>query len=199
MTVGVATAVAMTACTLFLLPSLLLQMLATGLIFGYCAGIASRIAVRPHLAAAALLIAAAPTIFAAGTWDDVAHRVIMGMFSVFLLGALQTTRFTYCSAVRNIEIRLDMATLARNDPLTGLSNRLGLREAFRKASHRGTIAIHYLDLDGFKRINDQFGHAAGDCALIEVARRLALLHPQNAFAASRFYSSGWCEGLAGVA
>ncbi|MEC3947704.1 GGDEF domain-containing protein [Sphingobium sp. HWE2-09] len=69
-----------------------------------------------------------------------------------------------------------MGKLARYDPLTGLANRLLVRESFltRATSCRPDqqIALHYLDLDGFKAINDQFGHPVGDVMLGQVAQRL---------------------------
>ncbi|MCW4461182.1 GGDEF domain-containing protein [Sphingomonas sp. BT-65] len=70
-----------------------------------------------------------------------------------------------------------MAQLAKHDALTGLANRLLLRERFHDASQaalRGNsrLAVHFIDLDGFKPINDGYGHPAGDAVLQEVARRL---------------------------
>src|SRR3546814_18783225 len=70
-----------------------------------------------------------------------------------------------------------MAKLARTDALTGLSNRLLLRELFQdRAANavraKSLVALHYLDLDGFKAINDRYGHPAGDALLEQVARRL---------------------------
>jgi diguanylate cyclase (GGDEF)-like protein/PAS domain S-box-containing protein len=69
------------------------------------------------------------------------------------------------------------SALALRDPLTGLSNRRGfdhlLGQALRRAAERGTeVALAYLDLDSLKRINDRFGHSAGDAVLQETARRL---------------------------
>ncbi len=58
------------------------------------------------------------------------------------------------------------------DPLTGLANRRCLHErAASAADVRGALLL--LDIDHFKRINDQQGHASGDTVLVEVARRLA--------------------------
>jgi len=67
--------------------------------------------------------------------------------------------------------------LAEHDALTGLPNRLlltdRLAQAIARASRKTSlIAVLFLDLDGFKRINDSFGHAAGDDLLKSVARRL---------------------------
>jgi len=67
--------------------------------------------------------------------------------------------------------------LAHFDPLTGLPNRalLSDRMAMALAQARrsgGRVAVALIDLDGFKPINDTWGHAVGDRILIEVARRL---------------------------
>ncbi len=64
---------------------------------------------------------------------------------------------------------------ALHDSLTGLPNRTLFSDRVRMASSRRGVrgfAIIYLDLDGFKLVNDTLGHAAGDQVLIEVARRL---------------------------
>ncbi|MHA7898215.1 MAG: diguanylate cyclase domain-containing protein [Henriciella sp.] len=63
---------------------------------------------------------------------------------------------------------------AVHDTLTGLLNRFGFEEAIdqsQSARHR-PLAIMQIDLDGFKSVNDSYGHAAGDFVLQEVARRL---------------------------
>ena len=70
--------------------------------------------------------------------------------------------------------------LANHDGLTGLPNRRWLCEALngavaRAKRHRALMAILFVDLDGFKPVNDRFGHAAGDAVLLEVARRLKSL------------------------
>ena len=70
-----------------------------------------------------------------------------------------------------------IASLAYNDALTGLANRTSLAPALEQAiertrRHRSKLAGVFMDLDGFKQINDLHGHAAGDAFLVEVARRL---------------------------
>jgi len=68
--------------------------------------------------------------------------------------------------------------LGRRDPLTGLGNARLLRERLayeiaRHARHDRPLAVVVLDLDGFKGVNDRFGHAAGDEVLREVGAALA--------------------------
>lgn len=70
-----------------------------------------------------------------------------------------------------------MESLAHTDKLTGLPNRIALdsymEEAMtRAAENEGTLTFLYLDLDGFKGINDTHGHQAGDALLQNVAARL---------------------------
>lgn len=67
--------------------------------------------------------------------------------------------------------------MAHYDPLTGLPNRIlfadRLTQAIAHSKREKTLlAICFLDLDGFKPINDQFGHDAGDQVLVEVAERI---------------------------
>lgn len=75
------------------------------------------------------------------------------------------------------EAKQQLEAMALHDGLTGLPNRSVLfsrlddllHAAYRSGRHVGVL---YLDLDGFKPVNDTYGHAAGDAVLIEVARRL---------------------------
>jgi diguanylate cyclase (GGDEF)-like protein/PAS domain S-box-containing protein len=67
--------------------------------------------------------------------------------------------------------------LANHDALTGLPNRLHcldrLAHALARTRREGrSTAVLFCDLDRFKQVNDQFGHAGGDALLIEIARRL---------------------------
>ena len=81
------------------------------------------------------------------------------------------------SSRKRAEVRLREEALC--DPLTGLLNRRGLEDAIerrlRESAARGRAdVLLYLDLDGFKPINDRFGHAEGDvalCAMADVLRR----------------------------
>ena len=73
--------------------------------------------------------------------------------------------------------RQRIANLAYSDPLTGLANRTSLLPALDQAVQRARrknskLAVVFLDLDGFKQINDMHGHDAGDALLVELAGRL---------------------------
>ncbi|HJW24338.1 MAG TPA: EAL domain-containing protein [Rhodocyclaceae bacterium] len=83
--------------------------------------------------------------------------------------------FSDITALKEHQQRLEY--LAHYDPLTRLPNRVLLgdriQQALNQAQRSGeVVAVAYLDLDGFKPINDNLGHAAGDLLLVEVARRL---------------------------
>jgi len=77
-----------------------------------------------------------------------------------------------------------LARLAHHDSLTGLPNRKLLDERLQQAlvrakRHSRQVAVLYLDLDGFKQLNDTLGHEAGDKALLEIAHRLQALVRQT--------------------
>lgn len=81
------------------------------------------------------------------------------------------------AALRTKAVTDQLAAEAATDSLTGLLNRsqLHLRAAEAvaiSARHGRPLACLMIDVDHFKRINDTFGHAAGDAVLVEVARRL---------------------------
>ena len=80
-------------------------------------------------------------------------------------------------ALANINLRQRLQNLSLRDPLTGLFNRRYLDEQFELELARarrggGRFAVLMLDLDHFKRFNDNFGHDAGDYLLQNVARQL---------------------------
>lgn len=164
----------------------LLHLITVSLVFGFGAGIVSRTSVRPGMCVAALLTATVPTVIALAMHASEPnamslHRELF-LIEAFIVAAitglsLQTVAHLYRSAVEHHTARHDMAKLARTDALTGLSNRLLLREQFQdRAANavraKSLVALHYLDLDGFKAINDRHGHPAGDALLEQVARRL---------------------------
>lgn len=78
-----------------------------------------------------------------------------------------------------LRAQAELARLSEVDDLTGLANRRGffaeLRRAMPEADATGrSVVVLYCDVDGLKRVNDTYGHEAGDLLLVEVARRLQL-------------------------
>ena len=67
----------------------------------------------------------------------------------------------------------DLETLASRDVLTGIANRRGFVAAFADAALGQRHGLLLVDIDHFKSINDNHGHAAGDAVIIEVSRRIA--------------------------
>lgn len=75
------------------------------------------------------------------------------------------------------EHEAELSRVAHYDALTGIPNRVLLADRMKQAiaksaRERNVVAVCYLDLDGFKAINDNLGHDAGDQVLVEVAKRI---------------------------
>lgn len=105
----------------------------------------------------------------------------------FQFGAtLDMLLFLRVMALRTHALRLEaqqarrerdvLHSLAHSDALTGLTNRRGLQQALGDALSSSTptdlVAVYLVDLDGFKPINDSYGHDVGDELLVAVAHRL---------------------------
>ena len=91
--------------------------------------------------------------------------------------ALEAMVAVSSDAFARLKLTDDMTHLARHDLLTNLPNRGLLLDrvghALQMTARRDTrIALLFVDLDGFKPVNDRFGHAAGDAVLVDVAQRL---------------------------
>jgi diguanylate cyclase (GGDEF)-like protein/PAS domain S-box-containing protein len=83
--------------------------------------------------------------------------------------------FSDISLLKQHEQRLEY--MAYYDALTGIPNRVLLRDRILQGiaqvrRHGGLLAVCYLDLDGFKPVNDRFGHEVGDVVLVEMAHRI---------------------------
>jgi diguanylate cyclase (GGDEF)-like protein len=81
------------------------------------------------------------------------------------------------TALQNGRLLDEITHQARHDQLTGLANRIRFSETLRAAierahSHREPLELFYIDLDGFKPVNDEFGHEIGDHLLVAVGERL---------------------------
>ena len=91
----------------------------------------------------------------------------------------------------------EMTHSAQHDFLTGLPNRMLLNDRISQAialapRHRNQVAVLFLDLDGFKHINDSLGHPIGDQLLQSVAERLVTCVRARTRSAARAATSSWC-------
>lgn len=89
---------------------------------------------------------------------------------------LETLASVTASALDKAALHEDVAKQATRDALTGLANRRAFEDALQSRAigkrSTDTSGVMFLDLDGFKKINDEHGHNAGDEVLIETAKRL---------------------------
>ncbi len=163
-----------------------LAMVVIGILVVYVFGLVLRLSIRPVICAVSALIVIGPvsagllfyipdgrilTPASAGT----ALAIIVGIVTA---SAFEMMRYTYCLALDQLVARRDLSHMARQDPLTGLPNRISLRERFDEelaSIGRGALlAIHYIDLDDFKAVNDTHGHQIGDALLRQVANRMTV-------------------------
>ena len=111
----------------------------------------------------------------AGADDHLRHPLDEVELQLRLIAAARLTALHTALARREEQLHAanaELATAARRDPLTGLGNRLRLREAAeRLRTVPGAVAL--VDVDHFKRFNDTGGHLAGDEALVAVAGVIA--------------------------
>ena len=113
----------------------------------------------------------------------------MGMYAIAVLDVfllvITSTPMIYFWIIKPYAVERDAAMqqvshMAYHDTLTQLANRRLLTEHLNKLISmnvrvKSHSAILFIDLDGFKRINDEYGHDVGDSVLIEVAKRLSAL------------------------
>jgi diguanylate cyclase (GGDEF)-like protein len=160
------------------------QLLVTGMMFGYCAGAVIRLSVRPALVAisvpAVMLLTFAGFAVHYANSEGLYGGAYVGLgllVAMFSLGTVEMVNHLYRTTLEQLTTKSMLSHLARKDELTGLSNRLSLRERFDqdmiKVRRSGDfIALHFVDLDRFKAVNDNHGHPVGDALLKMVAGRL---------------------------
>jgi diguanylate cyclase (GGDEF)-like protein len=152
------------------------HMLIICLLVGYCAGVATGTGLRPLIAIPSMMLAILPPVSVAAFRLEPLYLGMSLLSLAFLAGGTQSVLVRVKSVTAEVAKQLAAGELARRDSLTALPNRLALHERYEEGRNSrrrsGLTAVHYLDLDGFKPVNDRFGHAAGDDLLCAVAQRL---------------------------
>ncbi len=102
-----------------------------------------------------------------GVWADLRATLLSPQESLWVLADI--------TGLKEQATRLE--TLAFHDPLTGLPNRAMLQQLLERElatckRFGGALAVCFMDLDGFKPVNDRMGHEAGDVVLQKIAERL---------------------------
>lgn len=98
---------------------------------------------------------------------------VLGLFAKLIEYQVERERVVQGLRISNAEL----ASRALTDPLTGAPNRRAVMQELQRMLGRmqrdgGTLQLAFIDLDGFKQINDSYGHEVGDCFLIEIVKRL---------------------------
>jgi diguanylate cyclase (GGDEF)-like protein len=125
--------------------------------------------------------------------------------AAFIIPILIAPWMTWISAqatLRLHEMRLDLEKLVRTDPLSGALNRRGLTEYVERAfaDHRrsGAFTVIVLDIDRFKSINDNYGHAMGDVVITRVVEIMRTIVGEENAAVGRFGGDEFGALIGGV-
>jgi diguanylate cyclase (GGDEF)-like protein len=154
------------------------QLLTSGVAIGICGGQSTaRVTCRPWIPLASGTIILSTLTVCALIWKD-AFSPVFAIFAVlYLYTYIEACRHSARTILGRLIAESELAALVRRDSLTGLANRMGFEEELDRAllalrRNRGKVSLLMLDLDGFKAVNDDLGHLAGDAVLRGVADRL---------------------------
>jgi len=151
-----------------------LQVLSATLVTAALGLICARNYAAPNFATLLLLLMDVPFAAGAVLADAPLLSVIVILTPPFMFGARQIITTFHGTLLKSLKAEKENLYLAYHDSLTGILNRQGMDHHLAKLANEPThtMAIVSLDLDGFKAINDEYGHGAGDTVLVEVARRI---------------------------
>ena len=119
-----------------------------------------------------------PNVWLGENWGVVYALVELALANATLFGVMQVFMGFKEASARESSRLETLHRLAYTDALTGLPNRLALEGALAStleppfAGSAGGVAVFFIDVDGFKSVNDSLGHEAGDALLKTVAARL---------------------------
>ena len=160
-----------------ILPVILLAGIGVTAVLG---SVSSRSAGLPRFGIIMMCLAALPFSLAT-IMSPIPYLFVVGLqVPLCLTGTILILRENYKILLGLHQAEQENLRLAHHDLLTGLPNRVMKRKRLNEllsgpilsTNRQAQFAVFCLDLDGFKEVNDRFGHAAGDAVLIAVAGRL---------------------------
>ncbi|MBB1631950.1 GGDEF domain-containing protein [Cupriavidus sp. UME77] len=127
-----------------------------------------------------ILLSLGPCCLAALLTDETVMRLTLVQIPFYLVAMSIAAFHLNRLLVTTMKAERESDRMARHDALTGLPNRVGLAHASALLSKEnqaadGKTAVLYMDLDGFKPVNDLHGHDAGDRLLVTLGKRLNAL------------------------
>ncbi|MDQ2839564.1 MAG: GGDEF domain-containing protein [Acidobacteriota bacterium] len=142
-------------------------------IFIFCSGISGRIGANPRTAKLHGLVMLFVLGFCLWNPHDELSWTVEAMLTMFAFAHCHAVQEKYDIVVEQIRAQRKLRLLSERDPLTGLVNRRGFEAALEVLCNEGLkFAVLFIDLDGFKVVNDRYGHAVGDEVLRLVGERL---------------------------
>ncbi|CUJ60935.1 diguanylate cyclase [Achromobacter sp. 2789STDY5608621] len=139
----------------------------------------------PRLSAAMVALSVGPCALAALFTQEPIFWLVLVQVPLYMTSMSMASYRLNGMLVSTMLAERENERQARQDSLTGLLNRYGLLRALdlavgRASQGKAEFAVLYLDLDGFKSVNDTYGHGAGDTLLKQVSERLLALKPPGA-------------------
>jgi diguanylate cyclase (GGDEF)-like protein len=151
-----------------------MRVLSATLVMALIGPICARNYAAPRFAFLLILLCDLPFVAGAIASGELWLAVIVPITPPFLLGAMQIITTFHRAMLLTLAAEARNLHLAQHDALTGILNRQGMDAALSQIlpQHDRKMALISIDLDGFKQVNDTFGHGAGDLLLIQVADRI---------------------------